>query len=92
MTLGPRLQCADSMKSIRSRHKDGPHPEEVTRSLLRATVSKDGRWEWRLWPSFETARHSASKTRVEALVEEARASSGRGRSYFDRIGTSEMLH
>ena len=44
-----------------------PHPEEVTRSLpqarLRAsgtrygvTVSKDGRGERRLWPSFETAR------------------------------------
>jgi cation diffusion facilitator CzcD-associated flavoprotein CzcO len=81
VTLGPRLQCADSMKSIRSRHKNGPHPEDVTRSLLRATVSKDGRWEWRLWPSFETA-----------CAEEARASSGRGRRYFDRIRTSEMLH
>jgi len=31
------------MKPIRSRKKQRSHPEEVTRSLLRVTVSKDGR-------------------------------------------------
>jgi hypothetical protein len=44
------------MKPVRSRHKHGPHPEEITRSLLRVIVSKDGRGQRRLWPSFETAR------------------------------------
>jgi hypothetical protein len=43
------------MKPIRSRHKHGRHPEEVTRSLLRVTVSKDGRRKRRRWPSFEAA-------------------------------------
>src|SRR5262245_6978185 len=33
-----------------------PYPEEVTRGLLRVTVSKDGRGHERLLPSFETGR------------------------------------
>jgi hypothetical protein len=55
------------MKLIKSRHKHGPHPEEVARSLLRVTVSKDGRRKRRPWPS-----HSESKTRVNALMETTR--------------------
>jgi hypothetical protein len=43
------------MKLIGPTHR--PHPEEVTRSLLRVAVSKDGSArQFRLWPSFETAR------------------------------------
>jgi Cft2 family RNA processing exonuclease len=48
-----------------------PHPEEVTRSLLRVTVSKDGsRAGFHLWPSFETARaqESARLLRTRIIV------------------------
>jgi hypothetical protein len=68
------------MKPIVSDELDAsyrPHPEEVTRSKLRVTVSKDGRGERRLWPS-----HSASKTRVNALIETARAEEARASSEF----------
>jgi hypothetical protein len=64
-TFGSPAAARRSLRAVRRRHKHGRHPEEVTRSLLRVTVSKDGRGEQRRWPS-----HIASKTCVNALIED----------------------